>query len=47
LYNILKRQQQQAHFARLLRKLVSEIKPPPHRVEAILQSFLPPGRAAA
>jgi hypothetical protein len=43
LYNIPKRQQQQARFDRLLCKSVSEIKPP-HRIEAILQSFLPPDR---
>jgi hypothetical protein len=29
------------------REAVREIKPPPHHVEAILQSFLPPGIAAA
>jgi hypothetical protein len=36
-----KRQHQQTHFQMLLRRLVTEIKQQPHRVEAILQSFLP------
>jgi hypothetical protein len=36
-----KRQHQQAHFQMLLRRLVTEIKQQPQRVEAILQSFLP------
>lgn len=41
-----KRQHQQAHFQMLLRRLVTEIKQQPHRVEAILQSFLPVEPAA-
>lgn len=36
-----RRQHQQAHLQALLRLLVSEIRKHPHRVEAILQSFLP------
>jgi hypothetical protein len=36
-----KRQHQQAHFQMLLRRLVTEIKKQPQRVETILQSFLP------
>jgi hypothetical protein len=36
-----KRQHQQLHFQMLLRRLVTEIKKQPQRVEAILQSFLP------
>jgi hypothetical protein len=36
-----KRQHQQAHLDRLLRRLVTEIKKKPLRVEAILQAYLP------
>ena len=36
-----RRQHQQAHLQAILRTLVSEIQKQPHRVEAILQSFLP------
>lgn len=36
-----KRQHQQAHVNRLLRRLVTEIKKKPQRVEAILQAYLP------
>ncbi len=41
-----KRQHQQAHFQMLLRRLVTEIKKQPQRVERILQSFLPVDLAA-
>lgn len=36
-----KRQHQQAHFQTLLRRLITEIKKQPYRVDAILRSFLP------
>jgi hypothetical protein len=36
-----RRQHQQAHLQALLRRLVTEIQQQPHRVEAILQTFLP------
>ena len=36
-----KRQHQQAHLDTLLRRLVTEIKKKPQKVEAILQAYLP------